>query len=973
MEHQGRELNSILLSGEFEEEHLLKEMEFMLKVVSSEDKDLVLKKQQLIKELQTIRGLSTSLTEEIPTVSAQQLSECFNIPSENDRNKLVKESAVCGKLNDLCQKKTSNASYQVHFMEQVKIHRNTNNCAGRKDVDNQIIRLKENKINQSVENVNTAAGGSVSYWDEEEIPTSSDGSSQCHTRLRRQRNEKVAPSINEELASTMQKPNDFSESKDPPHWSSGSTSPLTPVAAIELGAYHSATEQSPTKGQKDYKFKGGIIPTKPKYRFTPGRGDKKIMDSESDTCFSEVDYSSQVLPATKLVECVPLENVKKTSSFRVNALDCSKSLKIKPSNTAGSNLGISTWGEQMQYADHNIPVDHHGCSKDRDTPVNMSDRSSSYIMLRPRGDSVKVQSDKSPIENYPQPLQTLFAREKNFILKLTDDYREHIKPRFSAVKQSASSQCVADDIDVNVSRSTVHLDKLTDAWPNLMKTKWKSMSAPELRCISEQAECRWLSQYDLPLSLKRDFYGKKKTPYGVQDFEEMPVLLWGEAAYKHYRLLAAMEAKRKIEMIKEIRKEIINKYSCKQKMLENIVKAAKAYYSNPTGKNRDQWKELKKEISQTSNDSITDLRHKLSEVPSYPSFFTYFIVLAQLVSLTVLCIYGNLAPLGILSQKQLRKEVQTFLGAETFHRWIPPNPWIGPPAKSFLEMGATFAPCLRRDRYVLELSEMNRGRFCHRCPALSAGSGLAALHPSYILVHSDLGVGWWGPPHCSNRLPGKNSIAHVIRPCCVDHQGTCKMMSYEHCNFLGGAFHIRKEHCVEVNCIQEICAISTWFQVESDPEKPWLPAKDTSWQWWRLIISLIYTFGILHCLILLIIQWLLMRPLETSAGWLRIMLVYILCGVAGQIVASIAQPYIPHVGSTSGVAGMIGEAVVELSQAWHLLKKPQNEVIKLACFLIILLLMGFLPYIQPRPCHLCQSLDCVSLTETMCDEWDLFG
>lgn len=63
-------------------------------------------------------------------------------------------------------------------------------------------------------------------------------------------------------------------------------------------------------------------------------------------------------------------------------------------------------------------------------------------------------------------------------------------------------------------------------------------------------------------------------------------------------------------------------------------------------------------------------------------------------------------------------------------------------------------------------------------------------------------------------------------------------------------------------------------------------------------------------------------------------------------VASIAQPYIPHVGSTSGVAGMIGEAVVELSQAWHLLKKPQNEVIKLACFLIILLLMGFLPYVS---------------------------
>lgn len=62
--------------------------------------------------------------------------------------------------------------------------------------------------------------------------------------------------------------------------------------------------------------------------------------------------------------------------------------------------------------------------------------------------------------------------------------------------------------------------------------------------------------------------------------------------------------------------------------------------------------------------------------------------------------------------------------------------------------------------------------------------------------------------------------------------------------------------------------------------------------------------------------------------------------------ASTAQPYIPQVGSTSGVAGMVGEAAVELSLAWTLLDKPRWEVAKLSGFLLLLLLMGLLPFVS---------------------------
>ena len=56
----------------------------------------------------------------------------------------------------------------------------------------------------------------------------------------------------------------------------------------------------------------------------------------------------------------------------------------------------------------------------------------------------------------------------------------------------------------------------------------------------------------------------------------------------------------------------------------------------------------------------------------------------QVLSLVVMCSVGKLAPVGVLSEKQVRREIQTFLGAETLHRFIIPNPWIGPPATTLL-------------------------------------------------------------------------------------------------------------------------------------------------------------------------------------------------------------------------------------------------------------------------------------------------
>ncbi|XP_070211302.1 inactive rhomboid protein 1-like [Littorina saxatilis] len=397
---------------------------------------------------------------------------------------------------------------------------------------------------------------------------------------------------------------------------------------------------------------------------------------------------------------------------------------------------------------------------------------------------------------------------------------------------------------------------------------------------------------------------------------------------------------------------------------------------------------------------------------------------------------GGLAPTGVLSTMEIRRDIQTFLGAETLHRYVIPNPWIGPPATIMLAAGASFAPCLRRDHYVRKQGAARRFRkiddvrfgCCQmRGPLNAAGTTTRAECARYT---NNAGV--WGPPYCSLRPPGNNSVEHVIRPCCTDHRGTCQMLSHQHCAFLKGHFHIDKEHCVQVFCLRDVCTMGrNLFRIDSNPDMPWLARKGTIWQWWRPLLSQFYTFGFMHCLPLLVIEWLLMRPFEESAGWFRVMIIYTICGLAGQLVGGLADPTIPQEGSTSGVAGIIGEAAVELSQAWKLLDKPDTEAIKLGCFMLLLLLMGMLPYVsflgclagcgcgvicavvfmpyitfdrwdicrkitlvivgvttlalifslllyfyitlQPATCQACRKLECLSFTDNMCNVWDLLG
>ena len=72
-----------------------------------------------------------------------------------------------------------------------------------------------------------------------------------------------------------------------------------------------------------------------------------------------------------------------------------------------------------------------------------------------------------------------------------------------------------------------------------------------------------------------------------------------------------------------------------------------------------------------------------------------------------------------------------------------------------------------------------------------------------IGINCFTGVGSWraGTP-CGERRSGEKSVAHLLKPCCVDLKGTCELVSHAHCIFIGGVFHrTGPEHCSQVEFV----------------------------------------------------------------------------------------------------------------------------------------------------------------------------
>ncbi|XP_061194171.1 uncharacterized protein LOC133202371 [Saccostrea echinata] len=429
---------------------------------------------------------------------------------------------------------------------------------------------------------------------------------------------------------------------------------------------------------------------------------------------------------------------------------------------------------------------------------------------------------------------------------------------------------------------------------------------------------------------------------------------YGKEAYRDYSLYVQIERKNKIKKLKESKEQAMEKMAWRISKIDEIIDKAREYYLNPSGKAAEAWKELRRSIKSSSNvglDSDTDIRYKLSKLHSHRPIFTSIIVLIQVVAFSVLCYFGGITKIGFEPSIELAEGVPTFLGSETIHKWVKPNIWMGPNEKFWISVGALYSSCMREDyKLMLQTSKKN-----YTSTMVLGCCEVASRNTAGTLTQKECdqetgGVGIWlnGVP-CGARPTGHNSVSHNIKPCCVNIRGECRMVSHKHCEFLEGTFHQEtgKEHCSQVNCINDLCIGKLGFMISSipgKPETPWL--SQAPQQWWRLPLSVLYHHGIIHALLVIGAQTLILRHIEVTIGWLRLIILFIVCGCGGLLAAVMFNPYQPHVGATGALFGVVGLLFVELVHFWSIIKKPWLELIKHLVLMAVFIFSGTLPYLN---------------------------
>ncbi|KAJ8926529.1 hypothetical protein NQ314_021131, partial [Rhamnusium bicolor] len=174
---------------------------------------------------------------------------------------------------------------------------------------------------------------------------------------------------------------------------------------------------------------------------------------------------------------------------------------------------------------------------------------------------------------------------------------------------------------------------------------------------------------------------------------------------------------------------------------------------------------------------------------------------------------------------------------------------FGPRAGDLIHLGAKFAPCMRVDNKIKkEIDKIQAKERETACCIRNDDSGCKTISQ-------------WKKWSVAESGPGGRISGSV---CGLDPKG---------------AFHEEASLCSQVSCLNDVCGMLPFYF----PETP-----D---QFYRLWTSLFLHAGVLQLMISVLIQYFLMRDLEKLTGSLRIGIIYIGSGVAGNLASAIFVPY----------------------------------------------------------------------------------
>lgn len=361
-------------------------------------------------------------------------------------------------------------------------------------------------------------------------------------------------------------------------------------------------------------------------------------------------------------------------------------------------------------------------------------------------------------------------------------------------------------------------------------------------------------------------------------------------------------------------------------------------------------------------------------------YFTYWLTTVQIAIMVItLCWYG-FAPFDIdLTQTvgYVRTESLVF---EQISVVEASNFWLGPRPADLIHLGAKFTPCMRSDPSIMaKVEAQNLQENLHTgCCVRNDGSGclqttqdrcsplLSTFHKWNGGLQNDEGrtagpVCGQDPRYCQNPqslasnvwpddlrrwpvcrvslhqafgLPKHMSCKPTARPCCVGIHGRCEMRSEEYCSFVRGHFHPEATLCSQVSCMQDVCGMLSF----ANPGAP-----D---QFYRLWTPVFLHAGIVHLVVSIFVQVGLMRDVERVIGSIRVAIIFFGSALMGNIASAVFTPYRAESGPSGAHFGLLATLLVEVINAWPVLKQPGRAIGKLLGVLFILLLAGFLPWVD---------------------------
>jgi len=114
---------------------------------------------------------------------------------------------------------------------------------------------------------------------------------------------------------------------------------------------------------------------------------------------------------------------------------------------------------------------------------------------------------------------------------------------------------------------------------------------------------------------------------------------------------------------------------------------------------------------------------------------------------------------------------------------------------------------------------------------------------------------------------------------------------------------------------------------------------------WRLVSSIFLHSGFIH-LVFVIYIVLISVHIEIDSGFWRVVSVFFLSGIFGNIISSIFLPTILSVGSTGALYGFLGLAVADLFSSWRMYNDKWERLKSLTIAIIITIIVGLTPFID---------------------------